>query len=106
MKSTLSPLPLAKIENLILTIRGQKVMLDSDLADIYGVTTKRLNEQLKRNKERFPEDFVFQLTENELESLRSQFATSKIGEVGASFLPLCPEPLQRQFFFLTHYLCV
>jgi hypothetical protein len=59
----------------ILTIRGQKVVLDSDLAAVYGVTTKRLNEQFRRNRKRFPEDFAFQLTVDEFESLRSQIAT-------------------------------
>ena len=67
------------IAPVIRTIRGQKVILDSDLARIYGVTTKRLNEQVKRNAKRFPSDFLFQLTGYELESLtpmRSQFATA------------------------------
>jgi len=67
------------ITSVIRTIRGQKVILDSDLARIYGVTTKRLNEQIKRNADRFPPDFLFQLTDEELESLssmRSQFATA------------------------------
>ena len=59
----------------ILTIRDQKVVLDSDLARIYGVTTKRLNEQLRRNRKRFPDDFAFQLSADEFESLRSQIAT-------------------------------
>ncbi|PYK19613.1 MAG: DNA-binding protein [Verrucomicrobia bacterium] len=59
----------------ILTIREQKVVLDSDLAAVYGVTTKRLNEQFRRNRKRFPEDFAFQLTAEEFESLRSQIAT-------------------------------
>ncbi|MFZ6008686.1 MAG: ORF6N domain-containing protein [Nitrospirota bacterium] len=58
-------IPLEAIERKILLIRGEKVMLDADLAVLYGVTTKRLNEQVKRNRERFPEDFMFQLTENE-----------------------------------------
>jgi hypothetical protein len=58
----------------ILTIRNQKVVLDSDLAAVYGVTTKRLNEQFRRNRKRFPEDFAFQLTVHEFESLRSQIA--------------------------------
>jgi len=69
----------AVIENigpLIRTIRGQKVILDSDLARIYRVPTKRLNEQVKRNSMRFPPDFLFQLTPLEAESLRSQIATS------------------------------
>ena len=67
------------IAPVIRTIRGQKVILDSDLARIYGVTTKRLNEQVKRNAKRFPADFLFQLTADEVESLspmRSQFATA------------------------------
>jgi hypothetical protein len=59
----------------ILTIRGQKVVLDSDLARVYGVTTKRLNEQLRRNRKRFPADFAFQLTDDEFESIRLQIAT-------------------------------
>ena len=65
-----------KIENKILMIRGQQVMLDRDLAELYGVETKRLNEQVKRNIERFPEDFMFQLTRNELELVKSQISTS------------------------------
>src|SRR3990172_1168859 len=60
-----SIIPTERIENWILLIRGQKVMLDADLAALYGVTTKRLNEQVKRNRGRFPEDFMFQLTERE-----------------------------------------
>jgi len=65
------------ITPLIRTIRGQKVILDSDLARIYGVPTKRLNEQVKRNAKRFPSDFLFQLTAEEADSLRSQIATLK-----------------------------
>ena len=60
----------------IYTIRGKRVMLDRDLSDLYGVPTKRLNEQVKRNADRFPEDFMFQMTTEELENWRSQFATS------------------------------
>ena len=70
---------IAVITPAIRTIRGQKVILDSDLARIYGVTTKRLNEQVKRNAKRFPSDFLFHLTSGEVESLspmRSQFATA------------------------------
>jgi len=66
------------VESAIYLIRGQRVMLDADLAAIYRVTTKRLNEQLKRNPNRFPEDFAFQLTIEELTDLRSQFATSSL----------------------------
>ena len=69
----------------ILTLRGKRVMLDRDLAVLYGVETKRLNESVKRNIMRFPEDFMFQLTEQEFENLRSQFATSKSG--GRRYLP-------------------
>lgn len=67
---------LLPIENLIHIIRGQQVMIDSDLARLYGVETKRLKEQVKRNANRFPADFMFELTKEEFESLRSQFATS------------------------------
>lgn len=70
-----------KVESLIRVIRGQQVMLDRDLAELYGVETKRLNEQVKRNLERFPEDFMFQLTSNEFDNLKSQFATSSWGGV-------------------------
>ena len=68
--------PLEVIEQKILLIKGQKVMLDSDLAALYGVTTKRLNEQVRRNVKRFPADFMYQLSREELVSLKSHFATS------------------------------
>jgi hypothetical protein len=67
---------LALIEQRIYTIRGVRVILDSDLAALYGVPTKRLNEQYRRNRKRFPEDFAFQFTAKEANSLRSQIATS------------------------------
>ena len=67
------------ILNKIYYIRGQRVMLDSDLAELYGVETRRLNEQVARNIDRFPEDFMFRLNEKEFEVLMSQFATSKKG---------------------------
>ena len=70
------------IEDMIYVIRGIRVMLDTDLAKLYGVELKRLNEQVKRNIERFPEDFMFQLTSQEHENLRSQIATFRIA-VGA-----------------------
>ena len=73
-----SPREMQTVENAIHLVRGQRVMLDSDLAGIYGVTTKRLNEQLKRNQQRFPQDFAFQLTTEEFASLRSQIATSNL----------------------------
>jgi hypothetical protein len=68
-----------KIMNRIHVIRNHKVMLDFDLAEMYGVETKRLNEQLKRNIKRFPKDFMFSLTEKETQNLRSQNATSSWG---------------------------
>lgn len=72
-------IPIERIERAILLIRGHKVILDTDLAALYGVTPKRLNEQVKRNRERFPPDFMFQVTTEENDSLRSQFATLKAG---------------------------
>jgi hypothetical protein len=78
-----------QIERLILVIRGQKVMLDYDLARIYGVPTKALNQAVKRNADRFPEDFAFQLAREEFEVLRSQIVTSKPrpGRGGRRYLP-------------------
>ena len=86
-KQTLSIIPEDILLNKIYEIRGHKVMLDSDLAELYGVETKRLNEQIRRNLDRFPENFMFQLTESEWQSLRSQFVTSKIGRGGRTYLP-------------------
>jgi len=71
--------PVHDITGAILILRGRRVILDRDLAAIYGLTTGRLNEQVRRNRERFPEDFMFQLTASELENLRSQFAISSWG---------------------------
>jgi hypothetical protein len=76
------PVDLVSIEHItstILVFRGQRVLLDAELAALYGVTTKRCNEQVRRNRERFPEDFMFQLTPEESASLRSQFATLEGG---------------------------
>jgi hypothetical protein len=87
MSKDRSLIPVERIERLILLIRGHKIMLDSDLAGLYGVTTKRLNEQVRRNLLRFPEDFMFQLTESETQLLRSQFATSKKGRGGRRYPP-------------------
>lgn len=70
-------LPLEIIAQRIAHVRGQKILLDGDLAALYGVTTKRFNEQVKRNLNRFPADFMFQLTADEFTALRSQFATLK-----------------------------
>jgi len=69
-------IPIGQIEQRILLIRGQRIMLDADLASLYGTTTKRLNEQVKRNLRRFPEDFMFQLTTKEWADLTSQIAMS------------------------------
>lgn len=74
-----SLIPIERIEKQILLLRGHKVMLDSDLAPLYQVTIKRLNEQVRRNPKRFPSDFMFQLMAEEFDSLRSQFATLKRG---------------------------
>ncbi len=70
------------IHHKIYTLRGKQIMLDSDLAELYQVETRRLNEQVKRNSERFPNDFMFQLSEKEYENLRSQFATSSLEQHG------------------------
>ena len=74
--------PVDAVERSINEIRGVKAILDSDLAALYGVETKRLNEQMKRNRDRFPSDFVFQLSPEETASLRSHLATSKTGHGG------------------------
>lgn len=80
--------PIEKIEAMIYNIRGHRVMLDSDLAKLYGVETKRLNEQVRRNSDRFPLDFMFRLTSEEFEVLKSQIATSKTGSGGKQKQPL------------------
>jgi hypothetical protein len=76
---------LLAIENMILTVRGRKVILDADLARIYGVPTKRLNEQVRRNADRFPADFAFVLTDQEVINLRSQIATSSFEGIQSQF---------------------
>jgi phage regulator Rha-like protein len=81
------PVPAGLIERRIYVIRGQKVMLDSDLAELYQVLTKNLNKAVRRNRDRFPEDFMFQLTEEEDKSLRFQFVTSNEGRGGRRYLP-------------------
>ena len=65
----------AEIRDRIFTVRGKQVMLDNDLAELYGYEVKRLNQQVKRNIERFPEDFMFQLAKEDIEVVKSQFAT-------------------------------
>ena len=74
-----------EIQAMIIELRGQRIILDKDIAALYGVSTKRLIEQVKRNIERFPSDFMFQLNEEEFEFLRSQIATSSWG--GRRYLP-------------------
>lgn len=83
-----SMIPDELVMNKIYLVREQKVMLDRDLAELYGVETKRLKEAIRRNIVRFPYDFMFELTQEEFESLRSQIATSKIGRGGARYLPM------------------
>lgn len=78
----------SNLMDLVLFVRGHRVMLDSDLAALYGIPTKRLNEQVKRNIKRFPGDFMFQLNGSENQNLRSQFATSKKGGGGRRYLPM------------------
>ncbi|MBI1808184.1 MAG: ORF6N domain-containing protein [Ignavibacteria bacterium] len=75
------------IERRIFLIRGQKVMLDVHLAQMYGVPTKRLKEQVRRNRSRFPKDFMFELTAEEFSSLRSQIATSNVRRGGSRYKP-------------------
>lgn len=75
------------IKQRIFIIRGQKVMIDADLAELYGVATKVFNQAVKRNLERFPEDFMFQLNDDEEENLRSQFVTSSLDHGGRRYIP-------------------
>jgi phage regulator Rha-like protein len=89
LKTKTPVIPRQPVEHLICTVRGQRVILDSDLAQVYGVPTKRLNEAVRRNLERFPTDFVFQLVRNEAQELRrsrSQIATLKRGQ-NIKYLP-------------------
>ena len=82
-----SLVPIEQIDGMIHTLRGARVILDSDLAKIYGVPTFRFNEAIKRNRHRFPTDFMFQLTRAEFDSLKSQIAMSKTGRGGRRTLP-------------------
>jgi len=81
-------LQISSVESKIYIIRGQRVMLDHDLAELYEVPTKRLKEQVQRNPKRFPPDFMFTLTEQEVMRLRSQIATSKEGRGGRRYAPI------------------
>jgi hypothetical protein len=85
--STTGLVPLERVERTILVLRGHRVILDSDLAALYGVPVKRLNEQVKRNAGRFPPDFAFQLTREEFDNLKSQIATSSSEWGGKRKLP-------------------
>ena len=98
MKKDKSIMPMEHIEGVIYVIRSNKVMLDRDLASLYGIETKNLNKAVKRNTERFPEDFAFQLTKDELDSLRFQIGTlkenssrSQIVTLKIAFLPMLIE---------------
>ena len=77
------------IMNQIYYIRDQKVMIDRDIAELYGVETKRLKEAIKRNIERFPDDFMFEMSHNEFENWRTQFATSNSDKMGLRYAPFC-----------------
>lgn len=85
--SSSETVPVPVIESRIYLIRGQKVLLDTDLAALYDVLTKNLNLAVRRNRKRFPEDFMFQLTTEEAESLRLQSATSNVRRGGKRYLP-------------------
>ena len=87
MEGQTSLIPVERIERAIFSIRGEKVMLDSHLAELYRVPTKVLIQAVKRNQERFPDDFAFQLTRQELVHLRSQIVTSNAGRGGRRYLP-------------------
>ena len=91
---TSSIIPLERVQKTILLIRGKRVMIDSDLARLYGVSTKRLNEQVRRNKNRFPADFMFQLSKKELDDWRSHFATTN---------PAAKMGLRRPPYVFTEY---
>ena len=87
MTQSLIKVPIERVESAILLIRGEKVILDSDLAALYGVSTARLNQQVNRNLDRFPGDFMFRLSEEEFKDLILQNATSKKGRGGRRKLP-------------------
>ena len=85
-KGSSAPFAVDAIASRIIRLRGERVLLDVDLATLYGVETRRLNEQVRRNRRRFPPDFIFRLTREELDNLMSQFAISRWG--GRRKLPL------------------
>ena len=87
MNGQMAVVPVERIERAILSIRDERVMLDSDLAELYGVETRILNQAVKRNIGRFPADFMFQLSPKEVEALRSQIVISNEGRGGRRYLP-------------------
>ena len=88
-KDVMIAIPDEIIMNQIYYIRGQKVMIDRDIAELYGVETKRLKEAIKRNVERFPDDFMFEMAQKEFENWRTQFATSNSDKMGLRYAPFC-----------------
>ena len=89
MKENSPSIPNEVIVNKIYEIRGQRIMLDRDLAELYGVETKILKQAVRRNIRRFPEDFMFEMTKEEFENWRSQFVTSKSDKRGLRYAPFC-----------------
>jgi hypothetical protein len=87
MNNVAELIPVERIQNFIFLIRGEKVLIDQQLAELYRVPTKVLIQAVKRNQERFPDDFAFQLTRQELAHLRSQIVTSNVGRGGRRYLP-------------------
>jgi hypothetical protein len=85
--SPVGVIPSGRIDSRIYLIRGEKVLLDNDLAELYGVETKALNRSVQRNVARFPRDFMFQLTDEEFDALRCQIGTSNAGRGGRRYLP-------------------
>jgi hypothetical protein len=87
MKKSSVPIPIERISNSIFILRGHRVLVDESLAELYGVPTKVLLQAVKRNADRFPDDFMLQLTAAEWSVLRSQFVTSNVGRGGRRYLP-------------------
>jgi hypothetical protein len=87
-KHSLVEIPVSRIEKSIYIVRGEKVMLDRDLADLYGVETKALKQAVRRNIDRFPSDFMFELSKSEFGDWRSQFVTSKSEKMGLRYSPM------------------
>lgn len=91
MKDDLPSKPMAQIEQCIYTVRGQRIMLDADLAEVYGVDTRALNRAVKRNRDRFPDDFAFPLTRQEVANLMCQIGASS-SHMAEDGNPLWPSP--------------